>query len=806
MQIFPKWLCSIKATPALEANNKASFPSWVVSVETNAGSLLTSVITLLSPSATMHAGHLLALPNELFSLICYFLDDAFCINALHQTCRRLYLFLGPTLYRHDAQSDAPYSLEWAAIHGVQATAKYALDAGISPTATCFEEWVPIALACRHGHGPIVRLMLDKGVDPNSDHEHWGKPNRLDWSYGIYKDPNTSLVAHAARNGHLIVCKTLIEYGANHGVGETWIVANTLLIAGKKGHLSVVKFLYETACNDFDHEKHESVAYKCLGCAAEPGHIEIVRYFLENTVRASEQHHYLMGNGFRVNEHLRSYERALKLASAAGHLDIVQLLLSTCYVETPPTQTLILDALEAAARGPHLTVVDLLRNILDIDDIIFYGKNRDYNQLFSTSALCGWVDLVQRLLEKGCSPDAILSTAPYSTAEYRWTALAMAAKTGHIEMVNALLDYGSDVDKTIIRSRPVYCETPPIVYAAENGHKAIVERLLKHGANIKLTRKVTRKSKRISAFHDVRCPEIMGLLLDWGVDPSIPWFKVQDEGWSPGNFISLLPGMVKNGSVEMLKMLLARNMPLELPPPEIPAGFENLRENIQLHTLFTLAAQNGVSMVEFLLEKGYKIEPGSSEVSMGFGHALSRADLPLVNLFLDRKLLGDLAEAPYKSILGSVMLTEGDIEAAETIIDALLAHGFEIRDDLRFIRERHDSSSYIGPRHLCYENPRRAAISQLLLDRGANPIAGPGPETELSVAALTGDQKGVRIMLKYIEQVDMTQEEMHQKLAFAEEQAKSQFEINQDIVRAIQRAHWRLVYPVSPTKKNISTSI
>lgn len=51
--------------------------------------------------------------------------------------------------------------------GSEATARYALEAGASPHATREQEWVPMALACMFGHVPIVRLLVEYGVDPNS---------------------------------------------------------------------------------------------------------------------------------------------------------------------------------------------------------------------------------------------------------------------------------------------------------------------------------------------------------------------------------------------------------------------------------------------------------------------------------------------------------------------------------------------------------------------------------------------------------------------------------------------------------------
>lgn len=725
---------------------------------------------------------LLSLPNELFGLICDFLDDENCINALHQTCRRLHSFLGPTLYRHNAQSYEPCSLEWAAIHGFKTTARNALDAGILPTTACFEELVPIALACMHGHESIVRLMLDKGVDPNSDHHHWINSGGCQhWSKNGY--PTISLMAYAARGGHLSVCKTLLEYEADPQTNARWNGAKTLLLAGEEGHLPVVKLLVELVHDDPGYEK---AAYGCFNYAAKNGHFEVVRYLLEM--------------GVRIDRRI-SYENALEFASRSGHLEIVQLLLSTCEVTTPQMQKTILEALVAAADEHHRALSDLLRSRLDTESIIVNRELKSplIKKLFSIAAMCGWADLMQQLLELGCFPDMILERKLSGIRKYGWTALAITAKRGHLGVVEQLLNYNSNVNLPASHSSPGLSISGsrdfPIVLAATHGHMHIVEKLLQHSANP--NPKTTRKKKRF-AYDDVRSPEIMHLLLDWGADPSVKLKRGR----------SLLSDTLRTGSIAMVKMLLARKIPLEMPPEYVPdrelrnprpPDMTQTARPVQRDTLFTLAAQNCAPMVEFLFEQGYKVEPGSNEVSMGFDSALSRADVPLVNLFLDRELLGDLVKSPYENLLGSIMSTRSDIEAAATIMDTLLAHGFEVRNDLQY----HQRTEYFpGRSESAYANSDRNAIYQMLLDRGANPVAGPGPETELSIAAKNGDKRVVRMILKSLDRCGLAREDLQQKLAFAEEQAKLGFaeELIKDtdhphIERALHRAYWRSVYPV-----------
>lgn len=84
-------------------------------------------------------------------MICNYIDDDHGIDALLQTCKRLFLLLNTSLYKHNVEYSYATALEWTAKHGLEATARLALEAGASPDAVCYEYWVPMALACIHGH-------------------------------------------------------------------------------------------------------------------------------------------------------------------------------------------------------------------------------------------------------------------------------------------------------------------------------------------------------------------------------------------------------------------------------------------------------------------------------------------------------------------------------------------------------------------------------------------------------------------------------------------------------------------------------
>ncbi|KAK1148494.1 hypothetical protein N8T08_009499 [Aspergillus melleus] len=572
------------------------------------------------------------------------------------------------------------------------------------------------------------------------------------------------MTHAAGEGHLPVCKTLFEYGADLQINTRWNRANALVRAASGGHFSVVKFLIEAVG---DYTEYEETVYSCLREAAAAGHVEILRYLFDLSGGIDER---------------RFYNNLLELASGGGHLTIVEFLLSECDVTTTKTQKNILHSLHVAAASQYQAVVGLLRGVLDIRSIIEYESlaSQACQRLFSISAMCGWADILQELLQRGCSPELIPNR--HLNDKYEWTALALAAKRGHLGVVELLLDHKADVNRPpVLRSSyPSRTRDPPIRLAAIHGHKDIVEKLLYHGANPNPKR--SRNSK-LFAYDGVRSPEIMSLLLNWGADPSL---GLRYEA-KPCRCV--LSDALVNGSNEMVKMLLGRGITL-MPYPrwdKEPLRMTQTARPARQDTLFTIAANNGVHMVEFILEQGYTVTPGSSEVSMALDSALFRADVALVNLFCEAGFLGDLVMSPYENIFGSIMSVRRDFEAAATIMDVLLAQGFEIRNDLEYVRKEIRHGGYFG------EHSGWCAMYQMLFDRGANPLAGSGPETELSFMAQIGDKKVVQMMLETLDQLRMEQGDLQQKLAFAQEQAREANHL--DIVRALDRAYWRTVYPI-----------
>lgn len=175
-------------------------------------------------------------------------------------------------------------------------------------------------------------------------------------------------------------------------------------------------------------------------------------------------------------------------------------------------------LAQVAEAKHQDVAERLRAIMDLERMIAAGdpEDHDLKVLFLASAACGWEEILQLLLERGCSPN-VMSTnlafaimpqrnRDYRTPHYRHpTALALAAYRGHLGIVKLLLRR-----QAWLIEQPSDGDDPdPLALAIEAGHSHLVSAFLDSGANPDY--RLQRGPRAISTA--VRWPEVPKLLLD-----------------------------------------------------------------------------------------------------------------------------------------------------------------------------------------------------------------------------------------------------------------------------------------------------
>lgn len=695
-------------------------------------------------------------------MISRYIDDDHGINALLQTCKRLFLLLNASLYKHNVKCSCATALEWAAEHGIEATARHALEAGISSDAMYYEGLVPMALACINGHEVIVRLLLDHGFDPDPA----VVPRSIKGPEGarVGLEVCEKPMVLAASRGHEPIVKLLLTYGvavdtpASDG-------ATPLMGAAAAGHLSVAKILISFG-SDLNHRNrwnHTAGSY-----AVEAGHVNMVRYLLEAGMDLEAA----------VGEHKSRLHLATRLYCLTT--DMVTFLLE--YEAKPGPKVGNLRALALAAYCENDAAAKIIRDSMDIADIISSGVSTDDNHklLLLVSAACGWEELVLQLLEQGCSPDVSsksmspsmfapdLPTRNRTAVPQFPSALTLAARGGHLGVVQILLRYNANLhDVSGIQ------KTSPLWEAILSNHRHVVQALLDHGANPNY-RHPNGDSALFMAV-DTN-PEIFQLLLDHGADSDL----AANHPWD----MTLLAKALSSGSIESVEALR----------PGISFGQPWLVDNIPYEALFEAALRGGKAMVEYLLDRGYVFKPGSHAVKNALLTAVRWAAAPGVSLLFERGLVGTLLPSFDANLFGLVgsdlgMLWFGACQwRIATTMDQLLVHNVDIEavesPFFSFVDEKVEDHPHL-----------REYYFKQLLSRGADPLREDGNETPLSYAANQGWRKIVKMMLNALDDRIVPLDEQQRKIEQAANEAAEHDHM--DIVRLLHRAYWR--------KKNKETS-
>ena len=145
---------------------------------------------------------------------------------------------------------------------------------------------PLYIACKHGHDPIVRILLDAGADASL----------------VASTPATL----ACANGHFAVVQTLINHDSDLLERPNEFGWNPLLIASRIGQVDICRFLLDRGCNIEATDRYGNTA---LLVAAQYGRLESVRL--------------LLGRGCNVHATNGDGTTALMLATYRDSLEVMR---------------------------------------------------------------------------------------------------------------------------------------------------------------------------------------------------------------------------------------------------------------------------------------------------------------------------------------------------------------------------------------------------------------------------------------------------------------------------------------------------
>ncbi|XP_063705994.1 ankyrin repeat and KH domain-containing protein mask-like isoform X2 [Culicoides brevitarsis] len=374
----------------------------------------------------------------------------------HVDAVKLLLAAGANVEDHNENGHTP--LMEAASAGHVSVAKILLEhgAGINTHSNEFKESA-LTLACYKGHLDMVRFLLGAGADQEhkTDEMHTAlmeasmdghvEVARLLLDSGAQVNMPTdsfeSPLTLAACGGHVDLAMLLIERGAN--IEEVNDEGYTpLMEAAREGHEEMVALLLSQGANinaQTEETQETALTLACCGGflevtdylikhgadielgastplmeAAQEGHIELVRFLLEN----------------RANVHAQTQtgDTALAYACENGHTDVAEILLmygAELEHESEGGRT----PLMKACRAGHLcTVKFLLGRGADVNR---QTANNDHTPL-SLACAGGHQAVVELLLANGADP--------FHKLKDNSTMLIEAAKGGHINVVQLLFDF------------------------------------------------------------------------------------------------------------------------------------------------------------------------------------------------------------------------------------------------------------------------------------------------------------------------------------------------------------------------------
>ena len=279
----------------------------------------------------------------------------------------------------------------------------------------------LMIASQNGHTQVVEQLLKKHADINIQN----------------KNGSTALMI-ASQNGHIQVTEQLLKEDADVNIQSKKRVT-ALMIASVKGHAQLVELLAKELV-DIDVQMDDGYTALMLACY---GHLKVAECLLQSF----------------ADPHIVAYNgsTAFSLAAHGGNRDLINMLLD----KAEPTTDEIEKAIVTSCYGGHPILTTFLSNKLP-------HLTNDQRELLD---LCVKGDLGSVIMKTLDSPDTPLVLG--------LTPLMVASSCGHVDIVDALIQAGADVNK-----QESHLGLTPLFFAIRGGKSfSIIETLLMYGASL-----------------------------------------------------------------------------------------------------------------------------------------------------------------------------------------------------------------------------------------------------------------------------------------------------------------------------------
>jgi ankyrin repeat protein len=552
-------------------------------------------------------------------------------------------------------------------------------------------WIQaVKLAAKHGHAPIVEMLLNTRRQLDLPKDIVVVPDVLDY-----------LLWLAASEGHEGLVRLLLKQGAN----PTSIIApldleytypqlsiKPLLVAVTNGQLPVMDIML--CCRHMSTSPaSRSILEDLLLQAAIKGQSDIVRYLLKKGVKPNVRD----SNGI----HLMSYA-AIRCSEAA----IRCLLDHGADAHPAPGERSLL---KLSLQHGKIPAVKLL-----LDKIIenkYIPNSHSMPEFLCAAAASGLTDLVEKLLRNGADPNAAVEDCRALNSfkpEPDCSALRWAVGYNHQSMVKLLLNHGA---------KP----TPQtLVEAIQNKSVSIIRLLLDAGLDPNEYHENSPPPLHVA----VKDNALFRLLLDRGADLDMQ-----------GRFhASAMLEALQSGQVSQVQILLDRGQQLELQEEHA--------------SLLDSATWGGVRMLELLFSAGFQVTPGGSD-SESVLSAIQKQDRQVLEFLLRMNVglppsqtLATAVNGMFEDLWSQPPYFHGTSASTKDILDLLLRHGFDINS----------KTNETGKTCLWSAIQRQDPfVLRLLLDRGAEPMLHDNEdEMPFFSAVVQNFAEGVRILIEWLD--------------------------------------------------------
>ncbi len=410
----------------------------------------------------------------------------------------------------------------------------------------------LIFAAKNGHKEVCELLIDRGAEVDAEFRKDVEQLCLTKGYlGNYsEDPKiekkyqewgiTALI-YAAQNGHLEVCKLLLDKGAS-------VHAKV----NKKGEDALCS--KDSECPDNSEMEYGATA---LMYAAYKGRKEVCTLLLDR--------------GAKVDMADEDGWTALMIVAWEGYKEICELLIERGAKVDIANKDGCIPLMLGAWKG-HREVCELLIDKGTKIDTV--NKNGRTTLMFG--ACGGHKEVCELLLERGVEIDAV--------DKDKWTALMFGAHRGHKEVCELLLERGVKID-AVDKDK-----WTSLMFGASGGHKEVCELLIERGAKVDAVDKDGWTALMLGALEGRK--EVCELLIDKGAK--------LDVLAGSGTALNLA---VNNEFTEVCELLIERGADLKhISQTQIAVKLKLIKDNILHLDEESLEKGKSINLIRILEKK------------------------------------------------------------------------------------------------------------------------------------------------------------------------------------------------------------